>query len=103
MLSESADDAGPPQAPALSIPPRLIGAALGEHRRRGLEEDRDVEPDRPVLEVVEVEPHEIVEREVAAAGDLPQAGHAREHVVAAAVPRLEALVVADGERTRADE
>ena len=54
-------------------------------RRRGarstagmvFEQDREVEPDRPALEVEEVEPHEVVEVELRAAGDLPQAGDAR--------------------------
>ena len=36
-------------------------------------DDRDVRPDRPVLDVGEVEAHEVVEVEARAAGDLPQA------------------------------
>ena len=58
---------------------------------------------RPVLEVREVEPDEVVEREAGAAGDLPEAGHARKHRVAAAVPVLEQLVVAKRQRPRPDE
>src|SRR5439155_4705999 len=69
----------------------------------GLRQDRDVQPDRPVLEVVEVEPDEVVEAEARAARDLPEAGHAREHEVALAVPGLEVLVVAERQRPRADE
>ena len=48
-----------------------------KHRRHGLEQDREVEPDRPALEVEEVEPHEVVEVELRAAGHLPQAGDRR--------------------------
>ena len=59
--------------------------------------------ERPVLEVEEVEPHEVVEAEVRAAGDLPEAGHARQHEVALAVPALEPLEVAQRQRPRADE
>src|SRR5438874_899730 len=62
------------------------------------EQDGDVQPDRPVLDVVEVEPDQVVECQVGSAGDLPQARHAGEHVVAAAVPFLEPLVVAYRER-----
>src|SRR5204863_4747628 len=55
---------------------RSVGAAACEHRRDRLGQNRHVHPDRPVLEVVEVEPDEVVEAEVRAARDLPQAGHA---------------------------
>ena len=36
----------------------------------------EVLDDRPVVDVVEVEAHRVVPRQVAAPGDLPQAGHA---------------------------
>ena len=38
-----------------------VRAARARTAGMRLREDRDVEPDRPVLEVVEVEPHEVVE------------------------------------------
>ena len=82
---------------------RLVGAGAADHGRDGLREDRDVQPDRPVLEVVEVEPDQVVEAEARAARDLPEAGHAGEHEVALAVPGLELLVVAQRQRPRADE
>src|SRR5687767_11966940 len=82
---------------------QLISAAAGEDRKGRLEEDRDVEPDRPVLDVVEVEPHEVVEREVRAARDLPQARDSRQHEIALAVPRLELVVVAQRQGSRADQ
>ena len=44
-----------------AMTPASVRAAAREHRERRLREDRKVEPDRPVLEVVEVEPDEIVE------------------------------------------
>ena len=75
----------------------------GEHGRDRLGDDRDVRPDRPVLDVGEVEPDEVVELEARAAGDLPEPGHARQHVVARAVPVLEHRVVAERKRPRADE
>src|SRR3954469_18965049 len=81
----------------------LVRAAAREDREGRLEEDGDVEPDRPVLDVVEVEPHEIVEGEVRAARDLPEAGDPRQHEVALPVPVVQPLIVADRERARADE
>ena len=57
---------------------RSVGALppAEDHRDRP-RQDRQVEPDRPRLDVEEVEPHQLVEREVAAPADLPQAGDAR--------------------------
>src|SRR5439155_6386716 len=74
-----------------------------EHRRQRPGQDRDVEPDRPVLYVVEVEPNEVVEAQVDPAGDLPETGHPRQHEIALAVPRQELLVVADRKGPRADQ
>ena len=73
------------------------------HGRNRLRDDRDVEPDRPVLEVGEVEPDEIVEREARASGDLPEPGHPGEHEIPGAMPVLEELVVAKRQRPRPDE
>ena len=104
----------PPRAPTgCRVPHRASGPAVvapaqyaprpREHGRDRLRDDRDVEPDRPVLEVREVESHEIVERETRPAGDLPEAGHAGEDEIACPVPVLEQLVVAERQRPRADE
>src|SRR5437867_3679411 len=71
-----------------------VRAFAGEHGGDRAQDDRDVQPERPVLEVGEVEPDEVVEAEARATGDLPQPGDARQHVVALAVPRLEQLEVA---------
>src|SRR6266496_4376114 len=92
--------------PKVSRPPvkkPLVGAAPCEHGGECLREDRDVEPDRPVLEVVEVEADEVVEGQLDAARHLPQACHAGEHEVALAMPDLELHVVAQRQRPRADE
>src|SRR5919108_1754292 len=80
-----------------------VGASAREHGWDRLQENGDVEPDRPVLQVIEVEPDEIVETEVRAARDLPEAGQAREDEVALAVPGLELLVVAKREGPRPDQ
>src|SRR5215216_1346883 len=79
-------------------PTRLIRPAPEDDRRDGLEQDAHVEEDRPPLEVKEVEPDEVVEVEVRAAGDLPQPGDAGHHQVALLVPVLQALEVALGQR-----
>ena len=72
----------------------LAHRAPGAHDRRDrLEQDRQVEEHRPALQVEEVEPHELVEVELGAARDLPQAGHAGQDEVALAVPVVEAVVV----------
>src|SRR5439155_11000718 len=74
----------------------LVSAAPRGDSRQGFRKDRDVEPDRPVLDVVEVEPDEVVEAQVDPAGHLPETRHSREHEVALPVPLLQLLVVANG-------
>src|SRR4051794_38208236 len=72
-----------------------------ENGRERLHQDRNVHPERPVLEVVEVEPHQVVEAQVRTARNLPEAGDSGKHVVALAVPVFELLVVTQRERARA--
>src|SRR4029453_13591443 len=60
-------------------------------------------PNRPVLDVVKVEPHEVVEGQVRAARDLPEARDSRQDEVALAVPLLQELVVPGRQRAGADE
>src|SRR5437763_16032218 len=79
-----------------SAPPR-------EYRRDRLEENREVEQDRPLLEVQEVEPDQVVEVEVRPARDLPQPGDPGEDQVALLVPFLEAVEIAQRQRSRAHE
>src|SRR5262249_54218267 len=67
----------------------LVGAPPGEDGGQRLGENRDVEPDRPVLEVVEVEPDEVVEAQVDAAGHLPEPGHPGQDEIPLPVPVLE--------------
>src|SRR5207237_777195 len=81
-------------SPPVSAAPRAgirarrpsVSAAPREHGRNRLEQDREVERQRPVLEVEEVEVHEVVEVELRAARNLPQPRDAGEHEVALAVP-----------------
>ena len=69
--------AGREEVRSCAVGVRLEGAAAGEDRGDGLEQDREIQPDRPALEIEEVEPHEVVEVELRAARDLPQAGQPR--------------------------
>ena len=58
---------------AAGRPSRVLErAAPRQHGGQRLHEDREVEEDRPALEVEEVEPHEVVEVQLGAPGDLPQ-------------------------------
>src|SRR5262245_54603254 len=81
----------------------LVRPSARDHRGNRLRDYRHIQPDRPVLDVREVEAHEVVEGEPGAARDLPQAGHARQNAVARAVPVLEAPIVAQRKRARADD
>ena len=60
---------------------RRASASTAPH---GADQDVEVLHHRPVVDVVEVEAHGLVPAEVGAAGDLPQAGHARTHAQPAA-------------------
>ena len=86
-------------APALQrapLPLRTVGIV----RRRIF----DVEGERPVVDVGEVELHPLVEaRQVAAPGDLPEAGEPRLHREAAALPLLVAGDLLRERRAGADE
>src|SRR3990170_6372311 len=81
----------------------LVRSSAGDHGGDRPGDDRYIEPDRPVLQVREVEPDEVVERQAGPAGDLPEARHAREHRIASAMPSLEEPVVAKRQRARTDE
>src|SRR5438552_7841098 len=68
---------------------RALERALGtEHRRDGLEHDEQIVRDGPVLDVEEVEANVVVERELAAASGLPEAGDAGTNLEPIAVPVL---------------
>src|ERR687888_1786133 len=80
-----------------------VRAAPCQDRGHRLNEDRDVHPERPVLEVVEVEPDEVIEAEVRAARDLPEARDAGEDVVPRPMPVLELGVIPEREGARPDQ
>src|SRR5215207_3552577 len=80
----------------------LIRLAAHEHGD-GSQHDAQVEPERPVLYVEEVEPDHLVEREAVAPRHLPQARHPRLHVETLAVPKLVRLHLVRNRRARADD
>ena len=65
------------QRPRAASSSRSVGAAPRDHGGDRLQQDRQVERQRPALEVEEVEVDEVVEVELRAARDLPQPGDAR--------------------------
>src|SRR5882672_1246447 len=67
----SADGARPP-----SISGDLTGPPSGQYGGDGLQKDLHVQSQSPVVDVREVQLHPLVEVDVVAAGDLPQAGEA---------------------------
>src|SRR5512134_3657573 len=91
------------RGPTGAEPSRLIRTPAADDRERRLDQDRDVEPDRPVLDVVEVEPDEVVEGQGRAPRDLPEARDPGQDEIALPVPGFEPLVVADRERAGPDQ
>jgi len=75
----------------------LMRPAAEEHRRDRPQDDLDVAPERPAVDVLEVELHPLVEVDLAAAAHLPGAGDPGPHREAAALP---ALVLIDLGRQR---
>src|SRR5437867_688581 len=67
------------------------GPSAGENRRHRAGQDLQVEAERPVLDVVDVEHDPFVEAELAATADLPQAGDAGYDLEAAPLPLFVAL------------
>src|SRR5689334_16176670 len=80
----------------------LSSACRSEHCRNGLGDDLQVEPERPLVDVLHIQFHPAVEAQLAATTDLPEAGHTRPHAEAAYQGRLgKAANISHWERTRA--
>src|SRR5580698_8124829 len=82
---------------------RLPRAEAGEDDGDGAGEDFEVEPEGPVVDVLEVEFHPLVKTDLVAAADLPDASEAGLHGEAAAMPGVVVLHLAGNGRARADE
>src|SRR5579871_4497824 len=80
-----------------------LRAGAGEDYAYGAQDDFDVEPDAPVLDIGDVEGNVAVERRILAGLDLPEAGDARGYVQAAQVRELVLTHFAGDRRTGADD
>ena len=78
-------------------------AGAAEHDLKGLRDELEVHPDRPVVDVVEVHLDPALERHGVAAVDLPDAGEPGLDRDAAALPPRVLLDLARDRRPRADE
>src|SRR5713226_8380008 len=65
-----------------------VRATIGQHGRDRSPQDLQIETHGPIADVMQVKSHHIVERHLAAATDLPQAGQARHRAQAPQVPIL---------------
>ena len=67
-----------------SEPKGLAGAATEKNGGDGAKEDLNIEPERPLIDIFEVESDPVRKIvHIVASGDLPQAGHARSNAEAA--------------------
>lgn len=82
-----------------------MGAAAADNGRKGAEEDLDIQPERPVVDVGKVEGDPFLEVfDAVAAGDLPETGEARLNTEAAALGVFfDTIDFVNGKRTRAHE
>src|SRR5258708_26279817 len=62
------------------------GAASQNDGRYGAKQNGRVEPERPAIDVFKIELHPLIERQVAAARNLPEAGQARLNTEASFLP-----------------
>src|SRR5215218_5217447 len=96
--SAGASDSMPISSGGLDSP----GPAEDDRDRAG--EDLEVETQRPLVDVLQVERDPVVEAELASAAHLPEAGHPGRGAEPAHEPRLvEELHVAHGHRSRTHE
>src|SRR5438045_6346303 len=89
----------------LQIKRPSLGADAGEHNRHGAEEDFQIEPEGPVIDVLEIEPDPFAEiGDMIAAADLPEASEAGFDAETAAMGEIiKALDFIDRQRTRANQ
>src|SRR5436305_1004861 len=77
----------------------LVGTFATQNRADGFQDDLDVQRERPVLYIVEVQADHILEREVAPAARLPVAGDAGDSCEALFVQLSHPLIVPQRQRT----
>src|SRR5438552_16827175 len=80
------------------------GSRSSQNRRHRFDEDLEIQPQGPLVDVLHVQLHPSLEWQPAPPIHLPQARDPRTHAEPAAVPVLvEPVVIADRQRPRADE
>src|SRR5205809_5805847 len=78
------------------------GAGSFDHGRNRLHQDLQVEPERPLIDVLHVQLHPLIKAEIAASVDLPETGDTWPDTEASPVPVLiETVIVAQGQGPRA--
>src|ERR1700756_4754554 len=82
---------------------RLVCSAAGKHDGYGAEEYLGIQPQRPGVDVGQVELNPAIELQVIAALQHPDAGQARPHAQAAPLPRLVLINFRRNRRARTDE
>ena len=53
-----------------------VGSPSGEYRRDCFQHDADVQPEGPIIDVLEIQLHPFIEIDIVPAGDLPKTGDA---------------------------
>src|SRR5437660_8286777 len=82
----------------------MSGPRAGDDRPNGAEQDLHVEPQRPLIDVLEIHANPVVEiRDPVPSADLPQTRDAWPHRQLSLVPELVALELMRKRGTRADE
>ncbi len=93
-----------PALGSLRLGGSLRRAAGEKNGRDGLEQDLEVEPQRPLVDVAQIEGDPVVEVvDPGAAGDLPEPGDAGFHGQPPALPALVALDLVGDRRPRPDQ
>src|SRR5665647_442699 len=84
-------------------PAPLISSDAEKNDRDGLQHDLHVEPERPVVEIFEVELHPLLKGDVVPAVDLPEARDARLHREPSPLPILVLFYLVGDGRPRTDD
>src|SRR6266851_5004095 len=79
--------------PSLHFSSPTLSPIRSQNRRDRLQQNREVHPQAPILDVVQIQHHRGVERGIAPRLDLPQARYARLHIQPSKVLERVALVI----------
>src|SRR5271155_2716695 len=75
------------------------GSRTPQDRRNRLDQYFQIKPQKPLVDVLQIQLHPLLERNSASSADLPQTGDTGTDAEAPALPILvETLIIADGQR-----